>query len=410
MSTSEEDYSPFDEEKKNRMVWIVPSVLLHVIFLIVWLSLPEEPPRKPSTRKLIINSQQAEQLQQHVEDANLLVLHSKVSELQDIKQAMAKIRDNKMNQLRSFEQEMIEVAPRDARDLFHQFMSAQMLIIQNYQELLETINQSESRSIPLADLIEEKNLEALMPSLFEIDDLHTLAHQKLTAVQEQSDISFALVNTGEVQLDWIENPAVMHELAELKQAMSGAREAKNKVFSNVKSAYGGKPEQALNRLTEVPDDFIQTLKDYEQHLLDGQAELEKKQTELSGKIADSENKVLELETQIKSAETQLKTMENGKEKNALTQNLKKLRGQLKSAKRKVGDQKKAYGRLKFSPDRKLGNKYKAIHAYMDNLFTKSPQTEWITQALQAQRQVAEASKALLETLAQSNVSPAEVQP
>ncbi len=410
MSNSADDYSPFDEEKKNRLVWIVPSVLLHVIFLIVWLSLPEEPPRKPSTRKLTINSQQAEQLQQHVEDANLLVLHSKVSELQEIKQAMAKIRDNKMNQLRSFEQEMIEVAPKDATELFTQFMSAQMLMIQNYQDLLKTINESEAKSIPLADLIADKNLEALIPTLLEIDDLHTGAYQMLDTIAEQNAITFALVNSGELQLDWIENDAITGELADLKQAMSSALEAKGKVDHTVRSAYGGKSGQALNRLTEVPDDFIQTLKDYDQHLVDRKAELEKKQAEMTANIAESEAKVAELETEIKTGEATVKTMESGKEKNALYGKLKKLRGSLNSAKRKVADQKKAFDRLKISTDRKLTSKTNSINGYMDSLFQNSPEPEVIMEALQAQLNVAKASKALLQTLAQSAGTTGEVQP
>ncbi|WFB37082.1 hypothetical protein P3T73_04825 [Kiritimatiellota bacterium B12222] len=406
MSESDEDFSPFEEEKKNLWVWIVPSVLLHVVLLIVWMAMPEEPPRKPSQRKLTINSAQAEQLQQHVEDANLKMLHSQVSELQEIKLAMAKIRDAKMNQLRSFEEEMVVVAPADATELFQQFMAAQVLIVQNYEGLIQSVNKSEALTVSAKELIAKEDLAGAMPAMQEIDQLYSAVGRHLSIINEQFGVSFALVSTGEVQLDWILNDAITTELSNLNAAMESALAAKNTASGSIWSAYGGKAGQALDRLTQDAEKSIKTLEVYKQSLVDGQRELEKNQKELNDLIAQNEAGIAELDAQIKALNLEVKALGNAKEnqqaKREVMAKSKKLTAQLNRDKRTLSGQKTKLKRLSFKPDRSLQNQVNKINAYMGNLFATQPDTTKIAAALQAQLEVTQASKALLESLAQAS--------
>lgn len=411
MSEPEDDFSPFDEEKNNRLVWIVPSVLLHVIILIIWMTLPEEHPRKPSQRKLIINSAQAEQLQQHVEDVNLTRLHAKVSELQAIKQAMAKIRDNKMDHLRSFEEEMVATAPTDATGLFQQFMNAQMLIILNYESLLLTVSASDTLTQPTKALIEKEALAAAMPALLDLDQLQADAQKSLVIIDDQFAVSFALVNTGETQVDWILAENISRELSDLKSAMEKALAAKKWVSHTINSAYGRNHGSALDRLTQDPEYSIGNLKEYNQSLVDGQIELEQRKTKLSGEIVVNESTITDVTAEIKAMNSEIKALGNAEEneqaKRRLMSKVKNLQGHLTVEKRTLSNRKTKLKRLNFRPDAHLVNKVKVIKTHMGRLFNSQPDTKLITEALKAQRKVTQASKVLLETLAQASERQAE---
>lgn len=263
------DPSPFAEPKTNRLVWIVPSVLLHLVILAVWLSLPEEPPRRPGERKLTINRSQAEQLQQHVEDANLVMLHSKVSELQAIKQAMAGIRENQMERLRAFEEEMVVAAPKDAATLFTQFISSQQMLIDAYQELVETVTRLNTE-MPRAEKRMSENQEAdALAILLKIKPLWDQVDTLIGVLDEQTSISFALISTGEVKLEWIEDPAIAAELAGLKSSLEEALAAKDRAVRELHAAYRNAPGRGFDALMRNPEENIRIL---EAHLRnDGEA-------------------------------------------------------------------------------------------------------------------------------------------
>ncbi len=107
----------FEEKPKSRWVWIVPSLIFHLAVLGIWLNSPPREPREPGDRELTIRPDQAELLQQHVEDANLMQLRQQVSELQEIKESMAGIREERMTRIHEFESERARPAPLELDQL-----------------------------------------------------------------------------------------------------------------------------------------------------------------------------------------------------------------------------------------------------------------------------------------------------
>ncbi len=402
MSDRETD-SPFAEKESNRLIWIVPSVALHLLILLIWLFLPKEPPRLPSERKLTINSEQAEKLQQHVEDANLVMLHSQVTELQAIKKAMAQIRESKMAQLRSFEKEMVTVAPRDAADLFTQLLEAQTKILAAYQQLLEKIQQSEAKSPEVTKQLANDELEAARPALIEIESLRNNALSQMNLISNETVRSSALVNSGEVQLSWLLDSSIEHELSDLKQAMQSAQEKGLQVSSNIGQSYSGKAAQALHDATTRMAEYRTTLKDYAAGIAAGKLAVEQQRRDLQQTIAAAEAETRALQQQIERGKAELKSFGKDEQSRAKAREVndanKRIQGKLRQKEGQLKKDKASLKRIReFSPDRELAREVSGIQRSLGSIFTRVPDLALIAEATKAQASVNRASRTLLETL------------
>lgn len=412
MSASDTDFSPFDEEKKNRLVWIVPSVVLHLIILAVWLAMPKQPPREPSQRKLTINSDQAEQLQQHVEDANLILLHSKVSELQAIKQAMARIRENKMEKLRTFETEMVQTAPKDAKELFTRFMSAQSKILRANQQLLTLIGETGKTAADVKPFLENEDLAGAAPKLVELGDQWDRALAQLQIISDETSLTYALVNTGEIKLEWILDPAIDQERAELNQAMETARSANGLVSNNIQQHFGGRAANNLNDLITRTEQYTEILKNYADAEVTGKAEAEKTRREIQKRIAETEAAITESKAAIEDLNARKKALGKSKETQkefwALNDQIKTKDRELSNLNKKLKEEKNRLEKTRYSPDRQLEKQVDGIKKSLNNLKeASSPDIEMVSEAVKAQLEVIRSAKDLLETIAQqSNTSTA----
>lgn len=412
MSAPEID-SPFQEKKSNPLVWIIPSVALHVIVLIVWLTLPEEPPRKPTNRKMTINSQQAEQLQQHVEDANLVVLQSQVSELQAIKRAMSQIRENKMDQLRSFEEQMVVVAPKDAIELFGRLLEAQTNIITAYQLMLESA-QARVKLEPAAKaLLAEVQIEKARPLLIEIKAHWDDVRAQMRTVKNETDQIFALINTADVQLAWILDPSIERQFSDLKAAMEVARQANSKVDSNLNKSFSGRSSDSLKNVVEKGEVYAQTLQRFEQATVDGKLAVEAKRAELQQKMAASETAIVDL-TQLKAdLRQQIEALpKSDKTKlNQLYGQAKKTETAIVNAGKQLGQARATLSKLK---DYKLSydaeKKIKQIHATLNGIFVADPELQRMTDAMKAQVAFTRSAKDLLAILVEQAAQGEVAQP
>ncbi|MCC5843059.1 MAG: hypothetical protein JJU05_02280 [Verrucomicrobia bacterium] len=256
--------TPFAEPESRRWIWIVPSVLLHVLILGVWLMQPEKPPRDPAPRRLTVTREQAESLQQHVEDANVVLLRQNVSELQAIKTAMASIRDSRMERLRDFETVRVREAPLEAMDTFNRFLALQPTIIGLYQELKDAILVAEAETPDAETARTGEGLEAAMPALRELGGLrgNVLSIQR-TLAREMSQ-ALALLNTGETQLEWMTRPEVAGKRSELNLAMERAVALMEQLSGSVNAAYDA--GWALTEVLRNANMFVNRLKRYDEHM------------------------------------------------------------------------------------------------------------------------------------------------
>tara|TARA_R100000027_G_scaffold67263_1_gene65290 strand:- start:15301 stop:16536 length:1236 start_codon:yes stop_codon:yes gene_type:complete len=404
MSHSEID-SPFNEKKSSRLVWIIPSVALHVIVLIIWFTLPEDPPRKPTDRKLKINSEQAEQLQRHVEDANLVVLRSQVSELQAIKEAMGRIRDRKMAQLRSFEEEMVEDAPRDAVQLFSRLLESQSKIIAAYQQMLLSAQASIEIEPSVRSLLEDHEVESALPLLVEVRDLRDDVDRQMNIVRNETSRIFALINTTEVTISWVQDPSIEKQWSDLNSAMDSAQVANNRVRSSLSQSFSSRSSKYLDDSINKNASYSKTLKDFETANVEGERAVQAKRSELNDRIESSTAAIKSVAEQQAELRRRIDALpENDKTALAelraqeieLEREKKKVSQQLKKAKLELDKQKD------YRPSAKAEKRVKQIENLFRGIFAKKPDLGPITEGLQAQVEFANTVKSLMAALAEKS--------
>jgi len=256
---TEPEASPFSRKKSNHWIWIVPSVLLHVIVLAIWLLLPEPDPRKPGERELKIKPEQAKQLQKHVEEANLEVLRAQVAELQKIKQAMAGIRAQEMEQVSAFEQTMVKEAPRDIATLLSELAGIYESVHKHYQGIQETIDPFRAQTARVRKIAKEDTASGIR-SLKQFRPLY----DHFDGLYDKFEVAFyesgAKMNAVEVKLEWINDPSLGKRIEALKPAMEKTRELHGEAWRAI--PYNWKRARSFSDLTENTGERIETLRTF----------------------------------------------------------------------------------------------------------------------------------------------------
>jgi hypothetical protein len=412
MSSPEID-SPFKETKSKPLVWIIPSVVLHLVVLIVWLTLPEEAPREPTSRKMTINSAQAELLQRHVEDANLVVLQAQVTELQAIKQAMAQIRDNKMAQLRLFEQQMVMEAPQDATDLFTRLLESQATILTAYQQMLESVRASMAIQTTAKVLLENKQIEDVRPQLIEFKALWDDAKSQMRIAKDQIAQSFALINTAEVTLEWVSNTSIESQLSDLKSTLIVAQQANDAVGSDLYESLSWRPSQYLDDVITKGEEYRQFLAGYAQANIDGKLAVEAKRAEQQQIIETKQAAIEDLKNQQVALSEEIEALAKGEKTtlNQLNYKAKQMRTQLINLGKQRGNAENTLKKMRdFRPDHNAGKKVNQIYGMLNGIFVAEPSLETIADAMKAQVEFTQAAQSLLTAIVAQTPKGETVQP
>ena len=223
----------FDQKPGSRLVWIIPSILFHIVIIALWLLMPEKE-RVVEKRKVVINQQQAEQLQEFVKDANLVELQMEVTRLQDIKKQMDEIRLQEMNTLKTFTKEMqtelevgVFVALNSIKDLQGKILTDQKATLQNvnilqknYVLMASAIESSHytNMSIVASGIIEGRTKIKSMQSPL----LHNL--KLLQANIDSADSTLSWLSVKSIQKTWGDIVDLQEDIL-VKQVESIDREA-----------------------------------------------------------------------------------------------------------------------------------------------------------------------------------------
>jgi hypothetical protein len=260
---TDSDPSPFTERKSNPWLWIVPSVILHVVILVVWLSMPEPPPRMPGERKLTIQEEQAEQLQQHVEDANLRELRAEVAQMQAIKERMARIRAEKMQELRTFEETMLQEAPNDIAGLISELLEVQESVRELIVSTMASLEKIREASEPVESLLDKdpvagiRALKDLVPVRNEIAGVRDVLEENLNTAK-------AIAGSIRTKTEWISDTDLLNRIDRLLDGVESMNEGMNELNQEIGSSVGGRPRRFLNELAEAEESSINTLQAYEE--------------------------------------------------------------------------------------------------------------------------------------------------
>ncbi len=404
--------SPFAEKTGNRWVWIVPSVLLHVVVLIVWLLMPEEPPRERPERELTIHSDQAEQLQQHVEDANLRILRAQVAELQTIKQAMAEIRDRRMSDLRKFEENMVVEAPVEATQLFTRLMDSQTQVLKAYQQVLKSTQASLKIAAKVEPLLKEEQIAAALSELRDLQKHWEDARAQADVITRETAQTFALVNTGEINLSWLRDDSVQGELTALKQSMETAQSRSHQVVATVSKSFSGRPSEYLDDLVNRHDEFITLLETFKQDQIDGPKEVEAQRQLKREEIQTIQGQVEEWKKKQKQIETEISNLpkDAGKEqKDALAAQGAKIKVELNKLESRLSQAEQSLKRIRdYRMSGTVSNKVKGLQRILGGIIVSEPNVAQMTEAMEAQVKVVKAAQALLDALAKQVNAAGEV--
>ena len=376
--------SLFEERSDSRLVWIVPSVALHMVVFLVWFLMPEKERKEIKSRDMVIKSDQAEQLKQFVEDSNLRELRAEVRRLQDIKQAMASIRTEDMVELGKFEKGMRSSLVAEAKQALSGLMECHKSFAAKQEVFLQQILKISELYNTMQPLVEKMDVAAIAPYAQGILQAREVLYSCLEEMNEQFLQLPARQDSADSVLSWAKDEEVVGLWKKFKELQERMFALQGKCCEE-QGDFPYKQDGALKKIVKDGPEFGQRLqkstddekkawleyerrkKKYTEELEESRAaeqEFEKKLNELSEKI--QKIKIDKDNLNKERAGIGFKTAEEKKKRDELSKRIKKL-DKLYSA---TGGEKRGVDR-KYRETKK-----KSSRAESELKRLKEPSTKW----------------------------------
>lgn len=390
--------TPFSKQKSKPWGWIVPSVLLHIAILCIWLTLPGPEPREPGARQLTIKAEQAEKLQQHVADANLKALRAKISELQSIKAAMARIRDEKMARVIEFEQNMQEEAPQDVAVLLDELANVYQSVYTTYEAIQSAVNLYTKQLPPIREAADADTVAGIR-ALPQLEPFYS----SFDGVSDRFEVAFyetgAILQAINVKLEWIPGGNLPERIEALKSDMETTLSMHRDAYGSI--PYSWKREASFRELTENLEERIGEVQAFRQAEREGKAEVAGKRAELSEKIAQTEAALAATNAALESAENDLAAIDRNQD-NAVWQakrnSLRTHQSAHRALSKELRDLNKALTRTTYRPDHQLARRADRIENWLDHALPAAPDSSLIDQAMSQQQVIIEQIRALAKSV------------
>ncbi|HKK17401.1 MAG TPA: hypothetical protein VJ952_01860 [Opitutales bacterium] len=390
--------APFSGPKRKSWVWIVPSVLLHIVVIAVWLLLPEPEPRQPGERKLTIKEEQAEELQEHVEKANLKKLREKVSELQSIKATMVRIRAQEMEAVSEFEQDRVEEAPQDIAALLLELAGIYESVQEDYARIGIALDLY-AREAPAIRKAGEQDIVEGLRLLPKLNNYWSA----FEGMGDRFEVAFfetgATVKEIEVKLEWVEDPAIASQVEALKEPMETAEGLHKEAWGSVPASW--KRARSFSQLTEDVDATIATVERFRQSEKDGKAEVAQTRAALEGQIAgveaklDEATKSLEAEKAALGAINSKEAQQSWRAQREKVRALERETGQLQQELQNLN---RSLSRTEYKEDRRLANEVKQITNHFNHALPELPDRGQINRAVAQLQEMVRRLEAFAKTL------------
>lgn len=314
--------SLFDEKPTSRLVWIIPSVLLHVLVIVAWLSMPEEEPRVLKDRELVIKSDQAEQLKEFVEDANLQELRMEVSRLQEIKAAMKDIRAEQMTSLKDFEKEMRGSVKGDAREALGQIIGLQETTVNEQKTAIQEMDKLEQLFRTVKPMIDKQDFAQLAPFAKQIlDTRQSVKNHQNQAVNKLRELQ-AQMDNADSTLSWLKDPEIVKKWGEFNTLQERSMELQSE-SSDKQGQIKYNQERFLQRIAEKGKDYPNTVKNLADQEKKAQEDYDRSRQQFSSELENSAKQEREVTEKLKQVEETFNR--NKQEQKVLGDKLKNLR-------------------------------------------------------------------------------------
>ena len=333
----------------SRMVWIVPSVALHVALIGVWFAMPENEARKPEKR-VIIKSEQVEQLKDHIEDANLQELHQELRRLQEIKQAMAEIRAKEMVALEEFEQDMRGSLDGDTRQSLADLAAAQDGLSKSQDSVLQGLRKIDELFKQMQPHLDSKALHEITPQARLVLDIRNGLKPKQEQMDQQFMMLQAKFDAAEAVFGWITSGDVAtkwDELVKLHERIFVLQSASSDELGRLQN----QQSEALRRLVDGNGGIAQQIQQSLDQEKKAQADYESEKVTHSENLKKSEADIKEAE--LKVAELEAQVAANRKERELLGKEWSRLHGNSPEIRQKRDQIQKGY--------KDIDRRFTAIH-------------------------------------------------
>ena len=390
--------SPFSEPKSRPWVWVVPSILLHLTLLGIWLLLPDEEPRQPGGRKLTIHEEQAEELQERVEETNLRELREKVAKLQSIKATMVGFRDEKMAGVAVFENTMVREAPKDVAVLLRKLAGMYDQVHKDYESIesgLELYREWQPKILEAAD---QDTIGALriLPNLKPYWD-------RFEGMADRFEVAFfetnAVIASVGAKLEWIDDPTVIEQISALAEPMETTHSLHRDAWEAVPSSW--KLDQAFHFLTDDLAATVATIEQFRKGEIDGRAEVAAKRTDLEKRIAEAEQEMTRIDKTLQTDELALGRFDRNQEREAWNAKRQAIAAQ-KRTQQKLANELRTLNRTlagtHYKPDAKLARSVNTIESRLRACLPEPPEPSILTRTMTQQREMIERIEALAKTL------------
>lgn len=395
--------SPFSEEKSNHWIWIIPSVLLHGVVLAVWLLLPEEEARKPGERELKIKPEQAEELREHVEEANLEELRKQVEELQNIKQAMARIREGEMERVAAFEQTMVQEAPQDIVGLLTELAAIYQSVQETYEGIEEVVDQFRKQIPPIRKAADADTIGGLRA----LKQLDPRLWSHFDGLYDTFEVAFyetgATMKAIEVKLEWVQDGVLEQRIESLKSPMEKTFEFHREAWSAI--PYHWKRARSYEFLTENAEAHIETVQAFRKSETEGKAEVAEKRRELEQRIAETEAELARVDKALNADEAALKAIDKNKDRKAWDTRRGAIR-EHQNAQRALGNQlnqdRRELDRTQYKPDGRLAREVRRIEQRLEHALPAPPDRRVIDRAMKEQQSMIRKIETLVQSLEEAS--------
>jgi DNA repair exonuclease SbcCD ATPase subunit len=380
----------------------VPSVLLHLVVLTVWILLPEEEPREPGDRKLTIKPEQAEELQEHLEEANLEKLRQQVEELRKIKETMAKLRDREMEKIGEFEVTMDEEAPKDVVSLLTELADIYRSVNETYQTFQPTIARFGELIPPIQKAAKEDTISG-------IREIHQLAPlwDDVGGLYDQFEVAFyetgATLKAIEVKLEWVTDQGIREKMSALQAPMEKTEGLHWEAWKSV-PYFDGKRARSFRDIADNADRHIQTIRSFRKAEITGQAETAEKRKELEQRIAMAEADLARVNQQINEAEAALKEINKNKDRekwNAKRSEVRNFQGTQRKLSEQLRRDKQQLSRTNYRPDGKMAQAVKRIEQRLNHALPDPPDQKVVNRAMDQQAEMIRVIERLIGSLEES---------
>lgn len=390
--------SPFAETKSKLWIWVALSILLHFVIVSIWLFLPEPEPRQPGERKLTIKEEQAEELQDRVEETNLKELRQKIVELQSIKATMARIREEEIARVAEFEQTMVVEAPQDIAALLMELSDIYVQIHEDYQKIESSLELYREWRPRILKAAEEDTIQGLrlLPKLQPYwDSFEGMGDRFEVAFYEIGAINKAI----EVKLEWLDDPSIGESIAALEQPLEKTYSMHRKAWSEMPVSW--KRERSFSFLIEDLKATIETIERFRQSEIEGKAMAAKKHAELEARIAKTEAELAQVEQSLKTEEAALKKLDKNKNRdswNASRGAIREYSRTQRSLSNELRNLRRTLDRTQYEPDRQLARSVNTIENRFQHSLPEPPEPTIIDQAMAQQMEMVSQLNALAKSL------------